>query len=137
MIVYELNCKKCGYNLCFSKGILMSFNQTNRELLEKMKNGELGEKFKRMANEHPDARVSHSRELFRCTKCGELSGGMVIELRGTENSVLAEEEHFCQRCSSKMEVIDSVENCREYELSCPRCNEIFDRLQLGVRVFVD
>ena len=137
MVVYELNCKKCGYNLCFGKGVLMSFNQTNRELLKRMKNGELGENFKKIANENPDARVSHSRELFRCTKCGELSGGMVIVLRGADNRVLAEEEHFCKGCGSKMEALEGIENSREYELSCPRCKKAFDGLQLRVKVLVD
>ena len=44
MIDYELNCKKCGYSLHFSHGVLMSFSEANQELLERMKNGELGDK---------------------------------------------------------------------------------------------
>ena len=137
MIDYELNCKKCGYSLHFSHGVLMSFNKANQELLERMKNGELGEKFKKMANEFLDAKAYHSCELFRCTKCGELSGEMVIELLGADNSVLAEEEHLCKNCNSKMEMIDGRMHYYEYELTCPRCKEVIDCTQPEAKLFAD
>ena len=137
MIGYELNCKKCGYRLCFGKGVLMSFHKTNQKLLERMKNGELGEKFKKATNEHPGSYAQHSCELFRCTECGELSGGMVIELRGADNSVLEEEEHLCPRCSSKMEMLDDIDRHHKYELTCPRCKEAIDCTQPEIRILAD
>ena len=137
MIGYELNCRKCGYRLYFSHGILMSFNKTNQKLLEDMKNGEHGDKFKRLANEFLGVKAYHSCELFRCTKCGELSGEMVIELLGEDNCVLAEKEHFCENCNSEMEMLDGRKNYRDYELTCPHCKEALNFLQPEVRVLAD
>lgn len=127
MTVYELSCKKCGYTLRFRKGVLMSFHNTNRELLKKMRNGELGEKFGQAANEHPEAVADHSHELYRCVECGELYGRMAIELRGAGNTKLVELEQLCERCGSNLEMIDGDRSSRKYELSCPCCKEKINR----------
>ena len=127
MTVYEIKCQKCGYTLRFGKGILMSFHQTNQRLIEEMKKGELGENFKRAACEHPDAAPYHSNELYRCSECGELYGRKAIELRGAGNVKLAELEQKCDRCGSKLEMLDDDRESGEAKLPCPRCRENLDR----------
>ena len=123
MITYELHCRKCRYHLHFSHGVLMSFNETNKELLEKMKQGEFGDDFKKIANEHPNAKAYHSSELFRCPECGELEGGRVIELREGWNNTLIEIPHNCKKCNTKMEVVSERDFYGEGNFICPSCKE--------------
>ena len=127
MTTYELHCRKCGYHLHFSHGVLMRFQKTNEELLVKMKQGEFGEDFKRIANENPNAKAYHSSELFRCPECGELEGGCVIELRKEWNTTLAEIPHNCKKCNSKMVVLDENLGYYHHELVCPSCKQKLDR----------
>lgn len=126
MTTYELHCRNCGYHLHFSQGVLMRFNQTNIELLEKMKNGEYGEEFQKIANENPNAKAYHSNELFRCPECGELEGGLVLELREGYENVLAEMPHNCKKCNTKMEMLDGRCGYSKYDLICPSCKQKFD-----------
>ena len=127
MTCYEINCKNCGYRLHFSHGVLMRFNETNKELLEKIKQGEFGEDFKRIANENPNAQAYHSSELFRCPECGELEGGRIIELREGWDNTLIEIPHNCKKCNTKMEVLDGCFGYHHHELVCPSCKQKFDR----------
>ena len=138
MICYRLHCPKCHYNLRFSQGVTMSFNKTNQELLEQMKNGEHGKIFERMAKEHPDAAAHHSHELFRCTACGELSPRRTIELIGADHSILAKKEHLCLRCNSQMELVDyDAYHYRGLNLPCPRCKENSEGLARASVILVD
>ena len=127
MTTYELHCRNCGYHLHFSHGVLMRFNETNKELLEKMKQGEFGDDFKKIANENPNATPYHSNELFCCPECENLQGETVIELREDWSIVLAKVPHICEKCNTKMEMLK--ENLRYYhhELVCPSCKQKLDR----------
>ena len=127
MTTYELHCRKCGYHLNFSHGVLMRFQKTNEELLEKMKQGEFGENFKKIANENHNAEAYHSSELLRCPECGELEGGRVIGLREGWDNTLIELPHNCKKCNTKMEVLDGCLGYHHHELVCPSCKQKFDR----------
>ena len=123
MITYFTKCNHCGYRLGFSHGMLMSFRKTNDELFEKMKKGEFGEDFKKIANENPKAQAYHSDELFRCPKCEELEGGKIIELYDRRNNLHIEIPHNCKKCNTKMEVVKGSFGYQEHELICPCCKE--------------
>ena len=137
MTGYELRCRKCGYGLHFSRGILMSFQKTNRELWENMKNGKLGEDFKKAVREHPEAEAYHSNELYICPDCGELFGQRAIELRGADNRVLVSVEHVCNKCGSGLELVSGEREYRESGLCCPRCKAGIDSFCPDVRIFAD
>ena len=123
MITYLIKCDHCGYRLGFSYGILMNFQRTNAKLFEKMKQGEFGEEFKKIASKNSKAQAYHSSELFRCPKCGELEGGKIIGLDDRRNRIRIETPHNCKKCNTKMEVLDGFIRYSQYELICPCCKE--------------
>lgn len=140
-----LKCRCCDYkiNVWLEFGFL--YDKLCKEILENMKKGEFGFRFKNdaLSIEHPA--VSATRELFICDNCKELKNALLIELckakdpKGKKHSLKKElgaeyyllpgdigksyvsvrqKKVFCPECRKKMRLVEKKE-----KLFCPKCGE--------------
>ena len=69
-----MKCPQCGYEFGRSEGVGFMFPMVYQELVQKAKNGELGEEIKLFFSEHPDGAINADRTTLVCNECGNLSG---------------------------------------------------------------
>ena len=145
---YKLECKKCGFIKSVSLGIGFCYPQECRQTLEKMKDGEFGEEFRRSANTLRGAAIHQERALFRCDSCGSLENKPAIDLCtvregyteddhhlsyvmdfdiGREYEIARSVEHQCERCQAPLKEIKLQTIVRKIPLStripCPTCEK--------------
>ena len=143
----KLVCGKCGYSLRYMEGIGMLHPHNCKSMLEEMKEGKEGEKFKKYANELSNPAINMELALFKCEKCGDLVGDKILEIcekvgeyypnNGNgwlgvdklENFPMAlssvhravySKPHFC-KCGGEMKPVDSDDI-----IKCPRCQAVLE-----------
>jgi len=110
-------CEQCDYVIEYLQGVGFLFYKEAEDILADMKSGKMGKKVMEAANAATNPEVNHSRELYRCKKCGELRPDMRIELYD-EGKQLLSKQHRCGKCHSEMEIVKNTE-----KLKCPQCGK--------------
>ena len=125
---HTLRCEQCEYSIEYLQGVGFMFYKEAEDILSDMKAGKMGKGFMEAANNAATPTINHSRELYRCMKCGELRPDMKIALCDGE-TVIKEKQHVCGKCRSKMHVVRNIE-----KVKCPQCS---NRLVLAGGLFWD
>lgn len=114
---YTFRCEQCEYSIEYLQGVGFMFYKEAEDILSDMKAGKMGKGFMEAANNAATPTINHSRELYRCMKCGELRPDMKIALCDGE-AVIKEKQHVCGKCRSKMRVVKNIE-----KVKCPHCGK--------------
>ncbi len=114
---YTLRCEQCEYSIEYMQGIGFLFYKEAEDILSDMKAGKMGKGFMKAANKAAAPAINHSRELYRCVKCGELRPDMRIELCDVE-TVVREKQHVCSKCRSSMHIVKNID-----KVKCPNCGK--------------
>ncbi len=114
---YTLRCEQCEYSVEYLQGVGFLFYKEAEDILSDMKAGKMGKGFMEAANNATAPTIDHSRELYKCTKCGELRPDMRIELYDGENR-LKEKRHICGKCRIRMQIVKNID-----KIKCPHCDK--------------
>lgn len=113
---YSYKCEKCGYTLEYLQGVGFMFIFEAEEILKEMLNGKYGKRFMELSTQADNPQAEHSKELYKCTGCGELRPSMEVKLYDG-NKLLLEKQHRCGKCRKPMVVVSKKE-----KLLCPKCH---------------
>ena len=132
-------CRKCRYVFPSVTGVGYLFVDQGNKLVEAIKEGEYGEKWKDFLLSHPEGTVNCRSELLICKDCGapkndfnltlylpkravkedELNGPQFVMEKGKGDSVYAMFPHTCDVCGGECvisKVIPSI------PMKCPKCH---------------
>ena len=69
---YALKCNNCGFEIDVMLGRGFLYPSVCQDLIEKAKNGEFGEEYRRIVVSNPHSVIDGNKELYACKKCGDL-----------------------------------------------------------------
>ena len=139
---YTIKCRKCSYEYKALLGCGMLYPTTYKDTLKLIREGKLGEDYKKFFEEHPDAAVNCENYMAICTECGKFETvkdyGLYLpkEGNGTVNVglPLAEDlesdykqcmkyEHKCKECGGTLKVVDLIDELSKHAVKCPKCGD--------------
>lgn len=77
---YELKCEKCGYSCKVRFGIGFAYQSACAIILEEMKKGTYGKRFREAAVNTVGAAIHHDCSIFICDHCGNWRNDVRIDL---------------------------------------------------------
>lgn len=146
--IVVFSCRSCGYNAQMSLGVgkFCDISRLFKGIVDKAKNGEYGEEWRREIKRDPTLVVNVSDELYICPTCGAFTTGLNLALYkpvekihfaafrhlkryGTDLtleqnpnfSLYKKYPHTCEKCDCDM----IVYHWREEKIrpTCPYCSE--------------
>ena len=136
---YLVKCKKCGYENRVYLGLGKMFPRVYLKVVDAIRDGDYGEKYRSFFLNHKGAAVDAEKELYVCSGCRHLETDYNLSLylnrenREPENGYWAKRfysdekydfiesyVHRCPECGKRMHKVRDIE--RE-ELKCPDCGE--------------
>ena len=141
--IYSFYCKKCKYRLETSLGIGMMFPLVYKNIVEKSKNGELGEEIQKFFIDNPNGVVDVENVLGFCEECGEYETikdlTMYVPKTNYEESakdyvfyrdlkehykIFKEYRHKCKNCGSDLKIVLHEESDKhKRNIICPICKK--------------
>ena len=137
---YTIRCKKCSYEYQALLGFGMLFPTLYENTVKGIKEGKLGEEYRKFFEEHEDAAVNCEAYVAVCTECGKFDTvknyGVYLpkmEYRNIGPCCVTAEElevgynqvmkygHKCTACGGELKVIDLFDELSKNALFCPEC----------------
>jgi len=137
---YTIRCRKCSYEYQAMLGFGMLFPTVYENSVKAIREGKLGEDYRKFFEEHKDAAVNCEACAAVCTGCGKFATvpdyGLYLPKKETGGTgfgcVMAEDlkkdyrqvmkyDHKCSACGGELKVIDLLDELSENALKCPEC----------------
>ncbi|MBR2809134.1 MAG: hypothetical protein IKE33_02770 [Erysipelotrichaceae bacterium] len=130
---YALKCNNCGFEIDVMLGRGFLYPSVCQDLIEKAKNGEFGEEYRRIVVSNPHSVIDGNKELYACKKCGDLKVEENLSIytpKEVTSKVKKGEETNLSITRWISEGRNKFKCIRRYVHKCSECNTVMKKADL-------